>query len=556
MKISEMPYERLDLAAISERLQKAIADFQAAKTAEEQVKIYRDVTEQIADEQTMYALASIRFSLNTEDEFYEKENEFYDENLPILSAQLNAFQRTVLASPFLPELEKSLGSVVISTFRNSVKAMDEKIIPDLQEENAIVTEYEKLMSTAEVEFDGKKMTVPELGKYKMSPDREVRAKAYEVHGKFLESISETVDDIFDRLVKVRDRMAKKMGYENFVEMGYYRMNRIGYGKEDVQNFRDNVENHILPVVQKINERVKSELGIDQTMLYDFGVFVAGGNPRPEGSVEEIFAAGKQMYHEMGEVTGEFIDAMLEADAFDVIARKGKSGGGYCSYLPKYKQPFIFANFNGTSGDVDVLTHEAGHALAAYACRDLFVDDQEYGMETAETHSMSMEFFAHRWLDLFYGDKAETARYCHLVDALYFLPYGVIVDAFQHIVYENPEMTPAERKEAYLALEKKYRPFLSMEGMTYFDKGTRWQYQSHIFGSPFYYIDYCLAQSVALQFYLASREDFDDAFNRYFAFLKKGGTKPFATLVKEAGMKNPLESGSLADIGVKVEKILF
>ena len=280
-----------------------------------------------------------------------------------------------------------------------------------------------------------------------------------------------------------------------------------------------------------------------------GVFAVGQ--------EEIFAAAKKMYHAMGPETAAFIDMMLENDAFDVDSRKNKWGGGYCTEFPKWKQPFILANFNGTAGDVDVVTHEAGHALNAYLIADnrFALELGCGGMETAETHSMSMEFFAWPYMESFFGEKADAYRFMHALESFSFLPYGTIVDAFQHVVYEHPEMTPAERNKAWLELEAQYRPHISLEGIPFIEEGRRWQYQMHIYEMPFYYIDYCLAQTAAFCFLLASLEDYDDAFAKYIRFSRQGGEKLWTDLLKEAGFASPFEPGATETLARRVEALL-
>jgi M3 family oligoendopeptidase len=264
-----------------------------------------------------------------------------------------------------------------------------------------------------------------------------------------------------------------------------------------------------------------------------------------------------MYEEMSKDTGEFINYMLEHELFDVIAKKGKSGGGYCTELVEYKMPFIFANFNGTYGDIDVLTHEAGHALASYKAMNNIplYELNQGGMETCEVHSMSMEFFAWKWMDLFFKEKAEDYRFMHISNAVYFIPYGTMVDYFQQCVYEKPEMTPAERKALWLKLEATFRPYMGQEGITYMEEGGRWQYQSHIYERPFYYIDYCLAQTIALDFLVAMRDNYNDAWKRYNAFLSKGGSETFVKLVEETGFKQPFDSGALSQLVKNVDKVV-
>lgn len=396
-----------------------------------------------------------------------------------------------------------------------------------------------------------------LRKYMMDDDRETRREAYEVLGKKLEAESESLDTIFDKLVKIRDKMAKKMGYENYIELGYYKLGRLSFDQNMVEKFRKNVLTDLVPVIAKLKTENAKRMGIDQLKLYDNDVNVPGGNPKPILDKDGIFKETMDMYHEMSEATGKFIDMMMENEAFDVVSRENKWGGGYCTSFPKYEQPFILANFNGTSADIDVMTHEAGHAFADYMTthNKFYAELNVGGMETAETHSMSMEFFAWKYMNKFFGDNSDKYKFMHVFDSLSFIPYGTIVDYFQHIIYANPEMTPAERKETWNKLEAEFRPYMDTEGMTYLSQGTRWQYQMHIYELPFYYIDYCLAQIVAFEFLLESRKDYSNAFERYVRFLSQGGEKIFPDLIAEAKLKSPFEDGALEGVAKEIEKLL-
>ena len=435
--------------------------------------------------------------------------------------------------------------------------MSPEIIEDMVEENKLISQYSKMMAAMEFEFRGEKLPRSMLMKHAKSPDRATRKETYEVLGNTLKAHSEELDNIFHQLVQVRDRMAKKMGYQNFVELGYYRMGRLCYGPEEVKKFRENVRRDIVPVVSRLRTEVGKRLGVDKLMIYDYDLIFPQGDPNPKGDKKEIFSAAKAMYHDMSKETGEFFDFMLETDAFDVESRKNKWGGGYCTNFMAYHQPFILANFNGTSGDVDVVTHEAGHAFAEYtiAHNKYMVELNVGGMETAETHSMSMEFFAWPYMEHFFGEDAERYKFMHLLDALSFLPYGTIVDDFQRQVYENPQWTPEERKAAWRKLEAEFRPHITFDGVPYLEEGTRWQYQMHIYETPFYYIDYCLAQTAALQFLLESRKDYDDAFSRYVRLLSQGGEKVFTDLLQEAGLKSPFKEGALKEVAQEIEALL-
>lgn len=559
MKVSELAYQRLSLEEFAAEIQEIIAQVKGAASAQEVMAARNRCNDLYIRLETAQALSYMRYSINTADEFYLAEKDYYDEMGPQAQNYLLEYTRAMLETPFRKELEES-GQIIPLVFRSfevELKSMSPEIIEDMIEENKLVSQYSQMMAAMEFEFRGEKLPRPMLMKFAKSPDRATRKEAYEVLGNTLKAHSQELDGIFHQLVQVRDRMARKMGYQNFVELGYYRMGRLCYGPEEVKKFRDNVRRDIVPVVSRLRTEVGKRLGVDKLMIYDYDLIFPQGDPDPKGGKKEIFAAAKAMYHDMSKETGEFFDFMLETDAFDVESRKNKWGGGYCTSFMAYHQPFILANFNGTSGDVDVVTHEAGHAFADYttAHNKYVVELSVGGMETAETHSMSMEFFAWPYMEHFFGEDAERYKFMHLLDALSFLPYGTIVDDFQLQVYENPQWTPEERKAAWRKLEAEFRPHITFDGVPYLEEGTRWQYQMHIYETPFYYIDYCLAQTAALQFLLESRKDYKDAFERYVRLLSQGGEKVFTDLLREAGLKSPFEEGALKEVAQEIEALL-
>lgn len=559
MKVSELKYERLSIEEFAGEIKDIIRQVKDASSAQEVLEARERYKKLSIRLETAQALSYMRYSINTADEFYLAEKDYYDETGPQAQSLMQDYSRAMVNSPYRQELEVS-GKLLPLMYRSmevDLKSMAPCIIQEMVEENRLVSKYSQLMAGMEFEFRGEKLPRPMLMKYAKSPDRATRKEAYEVLGRTLKEHSQELDGLFDQLVTIRHRMAVRMGYKNFVELGYYRMGRLCYGPEEVKQFRENVRRDVVPVVARLREEVGKALGVDKLMLYDYDLIFPQGDPAPKGGKEEIFAAAKAMYHSMSKETGEFFDFMLDTDAFDVESRKNKWGGGYCTSFMAYHQPFILANFNGTSGDVDVVTHEAGHAFADYtiAGNEYVVELNVGGMETAETHSMSMEFFAWPYMEHFFGEDAKRYQFMHLLDSLSFLPYGTIVDDFQRQVYENPEWTPEERKAAWRKLEAEFRPHLHFEGIPYLEEGTRWQYQMHIYETPFYYIDYCLAQTAALQFLLASQKDYDGAFARYVRFLSQGGEKVFTDLLEEAGLRSPFQEGALGQLAQEIEQLL-
>lgn len=552
-----MPYERIDIDKACETIKELTGKMKYAASGNEMIRLREQSILLARHIQSMTSLCNIRFTLNTTDEYYLSEKQYYDANLPKLAAEGAKFNKAFLHNEHINEALEKINPNVAKVYELTLKTMDEKIVPDLSEESALVTEYDRLMSETLFRFGREEMPLSMLRKYFDDADREVRRKAMETAGKRLAREASKLDGLFDKLVKVRSRMADKLGFSSYAEMGDCMMGRYSYGRKEIRVFRDEVEKNIVPLVAKLKRKRASQLGISDIKLYDNEVYFRQGNPEPILGAEEMFAAAKDMYHDMGAATAEFIDNMLAADAFDVFPRAGKWGGGYCTSVDDYGQPFILANFNGSSGDVDVLTHEAGHALAFY---EMFKGGSDYElnlgtMSVAEIHSMAMEFFAWKYMDKFFGKRARDYKYMHLFSSLTFLPYGTEVDEFQEICYENPDLTPAERNELWKDLDKKYRPYLNANGIPYFERGTRWQYQMHIYENPMYYIDYCLSQSVAHSFLSLSLKNYNDAFARYMKLVSEAGSLPFGELVENAGLPNPLKPGALTSTTSELSDIL-
>lgn len=554
MKFSEMPYKRIDMKEVEAAYRDIIERTKNASSGEEQFEIHREYYRFIGDVETNMTIACIRHDIDTTDEFYEKENDFYDEVMPLIQNLETEYSRVLYESPYRDVLEQKLGSVMFKNIELALKSFDEKLIPLRQEENALGSRYSKLIATAEIPFDGEVYNLSLMTKFTTSADRDTRKRAWQALSEYFQKVTGEIDEIYDKMVKNRTEQAKMLGYDNYIELGYYRMRRNCYDQKMVENFRDQVKKYFIPFVSELHEQRRKDIGVDALKHYDNGVYFKDGNPKPTGTPEEILAAGQAMYRELSPETAEFFDFMQENELFDVLGRKTKRQGGYMRYLPNYRSPFIFANFNGTSGDVDVITHECGHAFQGYLLRDEEIREfADITMETAEIHSMSMEYFTYGWMDRFFGDRSGDYLKMHFADSAIFVPYGCMVDEFQHIVYEKPEMTPAERKQVWADLEKVYRPHLDYDNDPFFAAGGFWQRQSHIFGMPFYYIDYVLASVCAMQFKVMMDEDYDRAWSSYLKLCNLSARDFYVNVIREAGLKVPFEDGCMEPLVEKLKK---
>jgi len=556
MNFNNYKYEHLDLEKIKEEFSELIGSFEKAENVEGQIEAFDKIIKLRNHIETMQTLVSIRHSIDTNDEFYDKENEYMDEISPILFGFTNDFYKALVNSKFKEELIKKYGKLLFDLAENTLKVFSNEIIPDAQEENRLSSKYSKLIASAKIDFDGKELNLSQMVPYTQSKDRNVRIEAAKKVAQFFSENQEEFDNIYDSLVKVRTKMAQKMGYKNYVEFGYKQLSRLEYDAKMVEGYRKQVLENIVPLHTELRKRQEKRLGVEKLRFYDEAIKFNSGNADPHDSPEWILNHGKTMYKELSKETDEFFTFMTENNLLDLLSKKGKMSGGYCTYIPEHKAPFIFANFNGTAHDIDVLTHEAGHAFQVYQSRSFDVPEYLWPTyEACEIHSMSMEFLTWPWMNLFFENDTDKYKFIHLSEALLFIPYGVTVDEFQHWVYENPEVTPQERREKWLEIEKKYLPTRDYGEADELKNGIFWFRQGHIFSSPFYYIDYTLAQVCAFQFWIKSREDREKAWQDYLNLCKLGGSKSFFELMKSANLKNPFEEGTLAAVIPKIKEYL-
>lgn len=556
MKFNEYEYKRPDYESIKESYTELINLFNNSKSAEEQYSYIQKMNKLQKETETMAQLVSIRNSINTADEFYDKENEYIDMISPKLHGLRVEFYKALLNSPFKEELITKVKPQLYTLAEIEIKTFSDEVVPLMQEENKLVSEYSKLISSAQISYDGKILNLSQLQPYMESLDRNVRKEAYEKWSSFFIHNEAKFDLIYDKMVKVRNEIAIKLGFKNFVELGYLRMGRSDYNAKDVEKFREHVLKYIVPLSNDLREKQRKRIGVEELKYYDLPLNFMSGNPTPKGDKEWIMERTKKMYEELSPETGEFINMMIDKDLFDLDTKPNKQAGGYCTFLHSFKVPFIFANFNGTQDDVTVVTHEAGHAFQTYESR--YLESPEFSFPTSEAceiHSMSMEFITWPWMESFFEGDINKFKFFHLADSLMFIPYGVTVDEFQHIIYSNPNMTPDERKKAWRDTEKKYTPYKDYDDNEFLDKGTLWFKQGHIFFGPFYYIDYTLAQICAYQFWIKFNEDKNNAWNDYMNICKVGGSESFLEIIKTGNLESPFNEEAIKSVSSQIDNYL-
>ncbi|MBO5248388.1 MAG: M3 family oligoendopeptidase [Clostridia bacterium] len=551
-------YVRPDVAAVEAEIKKLIEELKKAESYSRVKQIILRSEKAMEHMQTMITVAHIRNTLNTTDKFYEEEMAWIQQTLPVAQMTFVAFEQALLESPFAAQIDADLGTEFLTSVRRDLAGFDEKLVPYMQKQAMLTTEYQKLMATAQIEFDGQTLNLYGIQKYFEHPDREIRRKAFAKYSEFYASNEARMEEIFDELVKIRTEMGKAVGFDTFTPLGYLNQGRSDYGPNEVAAFRQQVLTEIVPFCEKLYQAQAKRIGVDQIMAYDEKFIFPDGNAEPKGDAEFMVEQARKMYRDLSPETAEFIDFMIDHHLMDLENKPNKASTGYMTSLVKYKAPFVFSCFNHTIFDMQVMSHELGHAFAGYRAMRSQPVESYYGVSTdiAEIHSMSMEQFCYPYAEQFFGEDAEKYRFAHLQEAITFVPFGVAVDEFQHILYENPNLTPKERTYEWHKLEEKYMPWRKYSDDPFMDRGGYWYHKLHIFLYPFYYINYTLTTMGAMEFKKRYAEDPKQAWADYLALCNAGGSKSYLGLLKVANLRVPFEEGSVAEAVSYAKQILL
>ena len=553
----DMPYARPDFEALRAAYRDTAKKLKEAQSYAEARSAFFALQEAEEQRATMAVLCSVRNTIDTTDPFYDGEMKWLRTENASLIPLGKAYRQALAESPFRPEFEAEFGKQMFRLIDAGLKTSDERIIPDLIREGDLCQQYQKDSALASTEFRGETCNFYGLLKHMESPDRQERKEAFHAWAALYEKISQQLDAEYDELVHLRDKMARTLGFDSYTDLAYLDRRRFDYTKDDDAAFRRQIKEIVTPAVAAIRERQRQILGLDRLCYYDEVLLFPEGNADPEGSMEELVEKALAMYREMSPETGAFFGFMVKYHLFDLETRPGKRMGGYMTRFPGYKAPFIFSNFNGTSADVDVLTHEAGHAFQGYlAMRSIPVSMLSGSTsEINEIHSMTMEHFAYPWMESFFGKNSEKYLTGHLIGALSVIPYMCVVDEFQHRMYEKPDMSARERRQVWRAIEREYMPWRDYDGEPFLEEGGFWMQKQHIFLYPFYYIDYALAQMCAFQYYGRMKTDRAAAWADYLRLCRAGGTKGYFELLEVGNLMNPFRDGAVAaSLGHVIEEI--
>ncbi|MGL5439606.1 MAG: M3 family oligoendopeptidase [Filifactoraceae bacterium] len=550
-KFSELEYVRVDIELAIKETKDNILRLKEAHSKEDAIEIIEKQQENANRYENMMSLSSIRYTINTSDQFYGDEEAYYSENKVRLSEVQVMFNEEIIKSKYLKDIEEYFGSIVTKNIQIAQKIISEKVISLMGEENKLQLEYQKVQSMMKVSFEGKQYSPSGMNVFLGKEDRNIRQEAYKALSKTYAANSEKLEQIYDDMIKVRTKIAKELGFKNFTELGYLRMFRNCYDRDMVKEFKEQVKTELVPLIQELKKEQARRIQVDKLKYYDEKLMCLTGNPKLEKTGEDLYQVGLKMFKDMSKETNGLASLMDEKEAFDLHIRENKMGGGYCSILPEYKLPFIFTNFNGTTDDVEVLTHEMGHALAFYFMMDkspTILEAASPSMELCECHSKSMEYLVWPYFKEFFGDDSEKAKLTNLLGTLNFIPYTCMIDEFQHRIYDEPNLSKEERNQIWKQLEREYWPTVDYDNVNFYSEGKLWQRQLHVFTYPFYYIDYTLADVVALQIMqIMLEQGWEAAWEKYIKIIDLSGRKTFTEIIDEVGLQSPFKKGTLGNL---------
>ena len=548
-------YKRPDINAAIRETEALTKKVEEAACKEDVIDAILAMDRASAEMEDVLSVAMIRNTLDTTDPFYEAEQAWIDQTMPTFAPYRIAFSKAVRESRFRDDVKERFGKNYFIRMELSEKAFCEENIPLMQKEAALCTEYQKIMATAKIELNGEVLNLFGVQKFFGDDDRSLREAAWKAYSKFYEENEPRMEEIWQELITLRNHMGVNLGFENYIPVGYLEQGRSDYGMEQVANFRRQVREEIVPLCEKLYQAQAERLGIDTLYAFDEKRLYPDGNAIPAGDDAFMVEEARKMYHDMSPETAEFIDFMIGHQLMDLTNRPCKAATGYCAALPGRKAPFVFSCFNHTTADMNVLSHELGHAFAAYrALRAQELPEmQNVTTDIAEIHSMSMEQFAQPYAEQFFGKDADKFRFAHLQEAITFVPFAVCVDEFQHICYAHPELTPKERTYEWHKLEEIYMPWRKYKDDPFMERGGYWYHKIHIFLYPFYYINYALTTIGAMEFRKKAQENRAEAWKDYLLLCDVGNRYTYLETLKMANVHVPFEDGAVANAMVPVKE---
>ncbi|HFK1808153.1 TPA: M3 family oligoendopeptidase [Bacillus cereus] len=519
----------------------------------EQSKVIWDIEEQLRSHY-------IAFQCNTDNKEIKDTFE-YDQQFvrPLLKRYQNSFDNKYLESPFRMELDPKTYSLLDKKIKNAQTLFCEKNIDLEVNEDKLVTEYFEITGGLTVVWDGEEKTITELQSYLQDPNRDIRRKARTLISEKFLSVEDKLQNILNELIVIRHEKAKNIQLENYRDYMFKKYERFDYSAKDCYELAESIRKYVVPLKDKILLEKKDKLQVDTLRPWDVSAVTPDQKVlKPIANENDLIEKSTHIFNKLDVEFSALLNRMYKHNCLDLTSRKGKAAGGFCEYLPASQLSYIFMNLNYTQDDIVTFIHEMGHSIHNELIKPLKLRQYiEIPAETAELASMTMELFSLNYWDTFYTDKKDLkqAKINFFKDVISYLPIMLIVDQFQHWLYENPSHTSEERNEKYLQLQKHYQSsVIHIDGYENWI-ATSWLPVLHIFEVPFYYIEYAIAQLGALQMYKQYKEDPKQALENYKKALSLGSSQSIKEVYDAAGIRFDFSGETIKELMLFVEKEL-
>lgn len=538
-------YAKREYALLIERIDEA----ERSSTPEAWIALMSDWNSIAAYMRGEGARISYRYSGAMSDPELEEADRIYREEVgPVIADGESALVRALLASDHRDAMAARFGTHLLRRFERVVASLD-PVNRDLRVETGrLAQRYSRRIAGAEVEISGERMTLAMAASYGLSEDRNIRRDAFmAVRNWFIEHRGELAG-IYDDMVRLRTRMARNVGFLNFVPLGYQGMGRTDFGPEESALFRQSVKDHVVPVMRLLLERQRDALGLDRLEPWDVAFDPSTTLPRGVAPVESQLDNAAKIFEQLDPLLADHFALMRREGLIDLENRLGKRSGAFCTYFPDEPRAAILCNSVGDSDDVRTLLHEMGHAFQKWESIPIdMVTLQSPTSETAEIHSMGMEYLSLPLIDAFFPQEmAARFRSGRWKKTVTLLCYASTVDEFQHWVYDHPDATPDERDAEWRRIWDLYQPVVDYGGRDDL-KSARWYQQQHIFQAPFYYLDYAIAETVAMQLAALDQQNHERAMATYLQLCRMGGTMSILDVVRTAGLRSPFDPQVMKDM---------
>ncbi len=452
---------------------------------------------------------------------------------------------------------------VVQRFRNQIQIFNEANVPLYSELSDLNTEWSKVNGALTVEWGGQDKTPSQLLPFLESTDRDVRERAFKLRARPYIEKRDVIARIFDRMYGLRQQLAVNAGFDNYRDYAHREKNRFDYTPDDCFRFHEAVEEAVRPAVERIHERRRRQMGLDRLRPWDTLVDPKGRAAlKPFDNIDGFIDRAGNVFAHVDPDFRSYYQTMVDAKLLDLDNRKGKAPGGYCMTLAFSKQPLIFMNAVGLDADLRTLLHESGHAFHSIeAARLPLLFQRHPGSEMAEVASMSMELLASPYIGKdsggYYTEDDERRSHSELLEKIIlFFPHCASVDAFQHWMYVDDAGRDAGARDAkWLELRARFEGSAIDWSGLHAERIARWYQQPHFFSSPFYYIEYGIAQLGALQVWRNSLRDPETAVRKYREALALGATRPLPELFKAAGARLIFDAEGMRELVTLVEEHL-